>query len=906
MKFQNKILLFISASTAIILSSGISLSPQQIIEDIVDLTHSKIAIAQQVGQQNPGSLGIQPIHSPVTGATLSVTGDGLGGIWRRAREHCMDSNGNQSGTAYGYFAQALVNSNPQTPGDTPEYHNPPTVSTYHPHPLPSRAPRYKIDGQDQGTYVLTEVAPGASAPIDCDNPGGGEYFPYEYSFQFNVDVSGLANGLHTVTVDAYDESTEQIIITQASFTIQHNYALNCDITQSVFAGAPAQFAVSIGGSGVGGIFEVTMTSPPPPGPPTMTNSGLLLNAGNGYSAVANVATDGLTPGTTYDLIFTAVNGGTSLNCPAQLIVISPEPPQVNIFFNGSGGPVSLPEGVTKGTISWRNSDVTSCTASTSPSDVNPPWNGSTNVTPIPEGSLDVGELAISTTYTFSLNCTGPGGNDTDSVMVIPAGAPVSPPTVDIKCTSLDSDTPIDGPCSVVKGTAGLLTWESQFADTCSIDPDIGAVPLQEQAGMNTANIEKDITFTITCIGPGTPDAVDSVTFDIVPELASFSLSCKPASITLAQGDTGSYGLKTGAIGPFKDSVNFTIANIVPTPGTAADISFVDNDLVPSAGTTAVVTTNTSTSLGTYTLTIAGTGGKITKQCDVQLTITAIANPEPPINVAASNTQCDTIDITWSNPSSGPNPDSFRVYHRLTNKAPWVQIGSDIPFQSSGDYTISHTTSDYPPLSTDVSNYYAVAAVYGSTQSSKTLSSPSSIIPLSCNPNIKRSDKDVVSVQGKINKTFNPIACSGESEIASLPNNAVFSVGDKVTFQINVCNSGPGELTAASILDTLSNLSNPEKATSPQDCLLGQSYDSKTNTIVFDLKDIKAGDVVAQSCSVVFTATVTAPAVTTAALYRFQNIADISTKELGVNRVLTPPYLFSIAGGVPDRTETAPN
>jgi hypothetical protein len=89
------------------------------------------------------------------------------------------------------------------------------------------------------------------------------------------------------------------------------------------------------------------------------------------------------------------------------------------------------------------------------------------------------------------------------------------------------------------------------------------------------------------------------------------------------------------------------------------------------------------------------------------------------------------------------------------------------------------------------------------------------------------------------------------------------------------------------------------------------------TIFMTIKDIpaKPENSKASSCDITFTAVVTAPVTTNSSLYRFQNIADIYAAEisadpvnypLGYYRVLTPPYLFTLGGGVPTRSETSPH
>ncbi len=726
------------------------------------------------------------------------------------------------------------------------------------------------------------------------------------SFPISVQIEPTAtNGTHTLQYQMVNLDTNELFGEIANIDISIGAGLTCGADVIVPVGTEAQYAIAATGT-PSAPLSVTMSSAPT-GPtminnPPVQNNPLVLNSGNSFTGTAYVATTGLTAGS-YTLTFTGDNGSS---CQSNLNVIAPDP-LVDIDFNNLDGPVVLGVGVTSGTLSWTSENVASCIASTNPgaNSINPQWNDSTIIS-LPDGSLAVSNITPGILYTFTLSCTNSsGGSVSDSVQVSTTAVVPPVPTANIQCQgSVRGIT--EGPCGIGYGESGTIFWSSTDATACSIDNGIGSglQPNNTSPGVSTGNLYSTTTFTITCSGPGGTSAPDSVVFDVPTVQPSFTLTCTPASISLPQGSTGSFDLETTGLYGFADRVDFSNTDISPRPDTAPGITFDNNGQVPDAVTTALVDTSGATP-GIFTLTFEGTGGGNTESCSVELEITSINPPTVDIAVTASNANCGTIDISWKNPGGSPDPGSFRVYHRLTTKDPWVQIGEkDTTYDPSGSYVVTH--SDSPPLSLDSSNYYAVTALFSGVESEYVIADPASIIPQTCAPNTSRSDKDVLSVAGQINKTFNAVACSGVSEIASLPNNAVFAPGDRVTFQINVCNSGAGTLTGVSVLDTLKNLSGVTDISSPQGCINNQNYDEKSGTISFDLADIGPGDVSTQSCSIVFTATVTAPEAATGALYRFQNIANITTNELAQYQVLTPPYLFSLTGGVPDRTETAPN
>jgi uncharacterized repeat protein (TIGR01451 family) len=204
-----------------------------------------------------------------------------------------------------------------------------------------------------------------------------------------------------------------------------------------------------------------------------------------------------------------------------------------------------------------------------------------------------------------------------------------------------------------------------------------------------------------------------------------------------------------------------------------------------------------------------------------------------------------------------------------------------------------------------SNYYKVLAYNGLTASNDpgtaTLGNAAA-----CAGALTSSDIDLTQVSGKINKTFSAISCNGTSDVATLPNNALFTVGDRVTFKLNVCNSGSAGLTSVSVSNPLTNITSPTVATaSPSGCVTGQSYNVLSNTFTFNLADLPSGGGSTQVCSITYTATVTAPASAPGSVYRFLSAATIYSTELGSYPITTPPYLFGNTSTVPDRTETAP-
>ncbi|MDP3093212.1 MAG: hypothetical protein Q8N16_00410, partial [bacterium] len=92
---------------------------------------------------------------------------------------------------------------------------------------------------------------------------------------------------------------------------------------------------------------------------------------------------------------------------------------------------------TAATLSWTVTNATSCNASGD-------WSGAKSAA---GGFESTGNLTSSKTY--NITCTGPGGTASDSVG---ATVQILPPTVDIKANNLN------GPITISYNTSALLSW----------------------------------------------------------------------------------------------------------------------------------------------------------------------------------------------------------------------------------------------------------------------------------------------------------------------------------------------------------------------------------------------------------------------------------------------------------------
>ncbi|MCW5214049.1 hypothetical protein VU13_01795, partial [Desulfobulbus sp. US5] len=151
-------------------------------------------------------------------------------------------------------------------------------------------------------------------------------------------------------------------------------------------------------------------------------------------------------------------------------------------------------------LSWVFANATSCIIDQGIGEVEP--GGVQTVTP-----------PVTTTYTMT--ATGPGGTVTDqvTVTVIPANPT---PTVNLTTNKI----------RIIRGDSVVLSWESSYADSLLIEPDVGTAALNGSATMTP---EVTTTYTATAVNTdGT--ATDTVTVTVIPPSPTVNLTAEPANI----------------------------------------------------------------------------------------------------------------------------------------------------------------------------------------------------------------------------------------------------------------------------------------------------------------------------------------------------------------------------------------
>lgn len=263
-------------------------------------------------------------------------------------------------------------------------------------------------------------------------------------------------------------------ITFNNLTATTSYTLTCTNTSG--ASNTATVTVNVGAAplptatlssnvtvvGAGGSVTLTWSS---------TNA-TACSASNGWTgtkaASGSEQISNIQASATYALACTGA-GGTSSTASVNVAVTS-MPPVVTLTAN----PLSVAYDGSS-TLSWSAANAASCSASGA-------WSG----TRVTSGTELLGNLTSTGTYT--LTCTGPGGVSDASVQVAVGAAPVPEVIFTADTTTVNSSD------------NATLDWNASYADNCVASGDwSGSKPVK---GKHSTPIVKDSSFSLTCTGPG--------------------------------------------------------------------------------------------------------------------------------------------------------------------------------------------------------------------------------------------------------------------------------------------------------------------------------------------------------------------------------------------------------------------
>ncbi|MFW6428763.1 MAG: carboxypeptidase regulatory-like domain-containing protein, partial [Desulfosalsimonas sp.] len=141
------------------------------------------------------------------------------------------------------------------------------------------------------------------------------------------------------------------------------------------------------------------------------------------------------------------------------------------------------------------------------------------------------------------------------------------------------------PQAIAPGQSASLSWTSEYAETCTIDPDIGEVPLN---GSIDVSPEETTTYALSATGSG-GTASDTVTLTVEQSLASITGTITDAdtgqplegAIVSVEAGGNTYSDETGFDGSYK--INGVIPGDIQITVTYSDHSQVYQATLPSGG-----------------------------------------------------------------------------------------------------------------------------------------------------------------------------------------------------------------------------------------------------------------------------------------------------------------------------------
>ncbi len=196
---------------------------------------------------------------------------------------------------------------------------------------------------------------------------------------------------------------------------------------------------------------------------------------NWSSSTATTGSESVSPVITTSYSITCSGDGGSQNDELTVIVKEPTTPAPTVSLTAD--PATGIEAGQTATLSWTSTNATNCTTDWT-GDV--AINGSQNVSP------DV-------TTTYSINCSGTGGEASDSTSIIVTGPPViNEPTVSLNAS----------PSQLRRGRTVTLSWVSTDASTCYASGHYSWNGNKPSSGSQTITLNNPATFLLNCRGEG--------------------------------------------------------------------------------------------------------------------------------------------------------------------------------------------------------------------------------------------------------------------------------------------------------------------------------------------------------------------------------------------------------------------
>jgi uncharacterized protein (TIGR03437 family) len=350
----------------------------------------------------------------------------------------------------------------------------------------------------------------------------------------------------------------------------------------------------------------------------------------------------------------------------------------------------------------------------SPSTVTPSANGSA------QSTLSIVTNSSTPTGTFSMTVQGTNGGTTHTTGISITVSPSSAPDFSISA-SPTSQTVTQGQnltySVIVSSSNSFNAAVSLSVVNLPGNQVLAGTGFSPSTVMPSGNASAQSTLTIVT-NSATPTGTFSMTVQATNSLTThtagimitvtpgsvpdFSVSASPIAQTLTQGQSTSYAVNIGSVNAFKSAVSLSVLNLpgnLVLPGTQFSPQTVTPPANGSVQSTLTIMTNSSTPTGTFSTTVQGTSGGITRTFGISISVThatQITSILPP-NLNASTTP-QAVSLTGSGLASAASviftpPGSLSKQSVSPTSVQTNQVSALVTLNAAGTWTFQVLNQD---------------------------------------------------------------------------------------------------------------------------------------------------------------------------------------------------------------------
>ena len=238
-------------------------------------------------------------------------------------------------------------------------------------------------------------------------------------------------------------------------------------------------------------------------------------------------------------------------------------------------------------------------------------------------TVSVGSTTAAGTYPITVTGTGTTATHTTTVTLTVTAAAASDFSISASPSSLGIAQGVSGTSTIATAvTSGSAQTVSLTANGQPAGTTVSFNPASVTAGgSSTMTVAVGATtapgsYTITVTGTGT-SATHTTSVALTVTASDFSISATPSSLSLAQGASGTSSIGTAVTSGAAQSVSLTATG--QPAGTT--VSFNPVSVTAGGSSTMTVAVGSTTTTGTYTIAVKGTGASTTHSTNVTLTVT---------------------------------------------------------------------------------------------------------------------------------------------------------------------------------------------------------------------------------------------------------------------------------------------